>query len=129
MKWNSLDDYLIDKENKNRFHELIRKMPIFYVDVFCQYFLGDKKLKDIAKEYGRSITWISIVRHRAYNFISVYMNNDKDITNIKLSDYYNKKTKSFKGYRHHLSWQNFNPYKFPKLYKKKQKWEVRYEVE
>ena len=76
MKWNNLDEYLIEKENKNRFHDLIRKMPLFYADVFCQYFLGNKKITDIAKEYGRSVTWINIIRHRSYNFISVYMNNE-----------------------------------------------------
>ena len=50
MKWNNLDEYLIEKENKNRFHDLIRKMPLFYAAIFSQYFLGNKKFTDIAKE-------------------------------------------------------------------------------
>jgi DNA-directed RNA polymerase specialized sigma subunit len=100
---NSLEDQIINKENNKRLTSLMKKLPNFYELVILEYYFNNKTLKQIAKKYHKSAPWINVVRHRSLNFLTAYMKNDKDISEIQLNDFWRKKVGSL------TNWGNFNP--------------------
>ena len=103
MIWNKLEDKIINEETKKRLYSLMMKLPNFYELVLLEYYFNNKTLKQIAKKHNRSTTWINVVRHRSLNFLNTYMKNNKDISKIKLNDFWNKKTGSL------TNWRKFDP--------------------
>jgi DNA-directed RNA polymerase specialized sigma24 family protein len=50
MKWNNLEDNLIDKQNKKRLFSLINKLPLLYEIVILEHYFDNKTINEIAKK-------------------------------------------------------------------------------
>jgi hypothetical protein len=103
MKWNNLEDNLIDKQNKKRLFSLINKLPLLYEIVILEHYFDNKTINEIAKKYKKSRVWIGVIKNRSLNFISEYMKNDANLSKIKLNDYWNRVGGSL------TNWKQFDP--------------------
>ena len=119
MKWNNLDYCMIEKQNTERLYLLINKLPLLYKIVILEHYFNNKAIKEIAKKYNKSKTWIDVIKNRSLNFICEYMKNDKDISKIKLNDYWNKVGGSL------TNWKQFDP----QFIREKEKRERKYETQ
>ena len=119
MKWDNLDYCMIEKQNTERLYLLINKLPLLYKIVILEHYFNNKAIKEIAKKYNKSKTWIDVIKNRSLNFICEYMKNDKDISKIKLNDYWNKVGGSL------TNWKQFDH----QFIREKEKRERKYETQ